>query len=308
MKKATISSIIAFILILTCVCSAFADNGQSINDVIADRESENTVLDEKVTLEDVVTENTENAENTENVDNIENTETVTPVENVEPVTPVEDTTVNNSASKFIDDMNKTSNLLEPDIEATEGINSYVKTVAAWIVQVLSYVIVAFLSVGIIIDLAYIALPFTRVYLANGYVGQAQRSTSNSMMTNQRPYGSYGMNNGLYGGQMQAQGNMYNGQMAAQNAVTNRNSSIVGNVQLVSNAALNAVSSESVVQADGKTDSPYKYYFKHMTVTLIIVPVLILLSATGVLTQLGFAIGDLLMRVITGISGKIGNLM
>lgn len=50
--------------------------------------------------------------------------------------------------------------------------------------------------------------------------------------------------------------------------------------------------------------PLKMYIKNMVVVLVLVPVLIVLAATGALTQLGLLIGNLLVGMI----GQIGNMI
>lgn len=80
--------------------------------------------------------------------------------------------------------------------------------------------------------------------------------------------------------------------------------MLGRIQWVSNAALTAVASEKVMGPTGKPESPFKIYAKDMTVTLIAVPILITLSVTGVLTQFGFLIGDMLCGLIETVGGMI----
>ena len=196
---------------------------------------------------------------------------------------------------YIEGINRASDLITADVEGVETITSGAKLVAAWIVQVLSYVIIAFLVVRTIIDICFIAIPFTRSFLGNGYSGQAQSSGAGNM----GGQGSYGMRGG-YG---MFSGNN-NSVMEGQNAMMNRNSSMVGNIQFVSNAALNAVATESAIGPDGKTQSPYKLYAKDMVVTFITVPILVLLAATGVLNKLGLAIGGFLVDTISKLSSMI----
>ena len=218
--------------------------------------------------------------------------------------------ISEGSKRFMDGLKRSSDLTSADVEGVEGITSGAKRIAAWIVQVLSYVIVVFLAVRVAIDLLYIAIPFTRTFLANGYTGQAQSAGNMSpnaggMGMGMGPgvggyNGRMGMGIGMPGGG----GAAMNGMMNNQNSMMNRNQSIVGSIQLVSNAALNAVATESTIGADGKSQSPFKVYAKDMMVTLIITPILLILAGTGVLTQLGFIIGG---AIIDGIQ-KIGNMV
>ncbi|MBR1455093.1 MAG: hypothetical protein IJ593_10705, partial [Lachnospiraceae bacterium] len=227
-------------------------------------------------------------------------------------------------NEYINKLTGSNNLTDVDLPGVDAVTDGAKQIAGWIVQVLSYVIIAFLAVRTLIDLAYITIPFTRTFLANGYTGQPQSSTqtpmagsmNNGMMGgpmgggmygNRYGGGMYGNSGGMYGNTgMYGNAGMTN-QMLGQNSMMNRNSSMLGNVQFVTNAALNAVATESTVGSDGKTQNAFKIYAKDMMVTLIIVPILVLLAATGVVTQLGFAIGGFLVDAVRGISGKIGNM-
>ena len=227
-------------------------------------------------------------------------------------------------SDFINGLNDAGNLAAADVEGVEGITAGAKTVAAFIVQVLSYVIIAFLAVRVLLDLAFISLPFTRTFLANGYTGQAQADGSGMMQGGMGGMGmggmgmggmgmggygrgGYGMRGGMGMGGMGMGLNGMAGQqgmMAGQNSMMNRNSSMLGNVQFVSNAALNAVATESALGPDGKTQSPFKIYVKDMTVTLIVTPILILLAATGVVTNFGFLLGGFIVDCIA----KLGAML
>ena len=207
-----------------------------------------------------------------------------------------------------------------DTSGAEIIVNGARTIAGYIVVILSYIIVTFMVVRIMLDLTFITLPFTRTFLANGYSGNAQSSGQGMQnmaggMPGMNGMGGYGGGfgggyggryGGGYGGAMGgfgAQNQMMNN-LSGQNAMMNRNSSMVGNIQFVSNAALNAVATESAIGPDGKTQSPYKIYFKDMTITLVCVPILIVLASTGVLAQFGFAIGN----VITSLIVKAGSML
>lgn len=195
----------------------------------------------------------------------------------------------NENKSFIEGLQGSANV-SAEIEGVSNITSGAKTVVAFIVQVLSYLITILLALRIVMDLAFIALPFTRSFMGNGYIGNAQAGAGglpNSL-------GMAGMN------RMGSMGGMgMQGAMALNSPQQQPNAS--GRVQLVSNAALNAVAGENTVGTDGKAVSPFELYIKDMVVVLVIVPILITLAVTGALTNLGFAIAQLL---VDGIS-KIG---
>lgn len=224
---------------------------------------------------------------------------------------------------FIAGLNKAGDLASADIQGTEAATEWIRVIAAWIVQVLSYAITAFLAVRIVLDLAYIALPFTRGILANGYAGNAQAGAGgmpNSMMGGgmaQPGMGGMGMGGGMPGmgmgmgmrggyGMNRGMG-MGMGMGAGMNGATpgmNQQGTMLGRIQWVSNAALNAVAGESTVGPDGKANSPFKTYIHDMVIVLVLVPVLLILAATGALTSLGFMLGNLLCDAIASIGDML----
>lgn len=214
---------------------------------------------------------------------------------------------------FIAGLNNTADLTKPDVEGVSTVTSGLRTVAAFIVQVVAYLITAFMAVTVLLDLLYITIPFLRTFLANGYSGNVQRTgnTNNMMSGSMYGTGNMGMNgmgmngyNRFSGGGM---GNpaMYNARMNQEGiAAGNQRNSLMGQIQFVSDAALDAVITASTTPDQGKSPNPLKIYFKHMMIKLILTPVLIVLAATGVLTQLGFIIADAVVAVI----GKIGAMI
>ena len=224
-----------------------------------------------------------------------------------------------SADEYIENTKNAADLTTVDTAGADKVNDGIRTVAAFIVRILSYFLTAFLVVRVILDLVYIALPFTRSILSNGYAGNP--AAGGSGMGMQQPgmggmgmgagmggmgmggmggMGGYGMRGG-YGMNRMGMGGMggmgmQQGQMGASPAM--------GRVQWVSSAALNAVAAEQMPGPDGKPQSALKAYAKNMMVVLIITPVLLTLAITGVLTNLGFLIGDVIAKGITSIGGMI----
>lgn len=223
-----------------------------------------------------------------------------------------------SADEYIENTKNAADLTTVDTAGADKVNEGIRTVAAFIVRILSYFLTAFLVVRVILDLVYIALPFTRSILSNGYAGNP--AAGGSGMGMQQPgmggmgmgagmggmgmggmgMGGYGMRDG-YGMNRMGMGGMggmgmQQGQMGASPAM--------GRLQLVSSAALNAVAAEQMPGPDGKPQSALKAYTKDMMVVLIITPILLTLAITGVLTNLGFLIGDVIAKGITSISGML----
>lgn len=219
---------------------------------------------------------------------------------------------------FINGITEASNIAAADIEGAEKVTEQIRLVAAWIVQVLAYFITAFLAVRVVLDLVYIGIPFTRSILSNGFAGNTQAGGQGTMGAGMGAPGmgmgmgqgmGMGMGNGMMGGMGGRYGSMggrYGGMGGGMMgggmnpSGVNQQGSLMGRVQWVSNAALTAVASENNIGVDGKVQSPFKIYAKDMIVTLIIVPVLLVLAATGALTNLGFLIGNLLCDAIAGI--------
>lgn len=219
-----------------------------------------------------------------------------------------------TADEYIENTKDAADLTNVDTKGASKVNEGIKTVAAFIVKILSYFLTAFLVVRVLLDLVYIALPFTRSMLSNGYAGNAAAGGAGmggmggmgspmggmggmgGMSMGMR--GGYGMNRmGMGGmGMGSPMGGMGGSQMGASPAM--------GRVQLVSTAALNSVASENMPGPDGRPQSALKAYAKDMAVTLVITPILLVLAITGVLSNLGFLLGDVIARGIASIGNMI----
>ena len=230
-----------------------------------------------------------------------------------------------SADEYIESTKNAADLTAVDVTGAEKVNEGIKMVAAFIVRILSYFLTAFLVVRVILDLVYIALPFTRSILSNGYAGNAAAGGGGMGMQQPgmgmgmggmgmgSPMGGMGMGmggmgmggmygRGRYGMGGMGMGGMQGGMMGQQGQMGA--SPAMGRVQWISSAALNAVAAENMPGPDGTPQSALKAYTKDMAVVLIITPILLTLAITGVLTNLGFLIGDVIAKGITSISGMI----
>lgn len=228
-----------------------------------------------------------------------------------------------SADEYIESTKDAADLTSVNVQGADKVNEGIKTIAAFIVRILSYFLTAFLVVRVILDLTYIALPFSRTILSNGYAGNP--AAGGSGMGMQQPgmggmggmgspmggmggMGSMGMGMGMRGGYGMGRmggmgmGGMQGGMMGQQGQMGA--SPAMGRIQWVSSAALNAVAAESMPGPDGTPQSAFKVYTKEMIVVLVITPILLTLAITGVLTNLGFLIGDVIAKGITSIGGMI----
>ena len=246
------------------------------------------------TLDDVIGMDTQTEETQPVSENVQPEETQ-PVQQPtqQPVQQTTQTTQqsNYTTDEYLESIKQATDLSGPSAGA-ERVNNGITKVASFIVQILAYFITAFLVVRVVLDLTYICIPFTRSFLANGYGGNAQAGGGGMGM--QQPgmgMGGMGMNSGMGMGGM-GMGGMQGSAPGANPAM--------GRVQWISTAALNAVAAESVVGQDGKPVSPLGSYAKDMVVVLVITPILLTLAITGVLTDLGFLLGQLITNAVAGI--------
>ena len=174
--------------------------------------------------------------------------------------------------------------LTKEVKGTEPIRTGIQNIAAWIVQILCYFIIAFLAVRIALDLVYITLPFCRGILANGFSGAVQ-----------------GQGTGVRTGVITD----YDGARDRYNrAVNNNNGNQTGRLQLVSNDALNAVAAASSTNQQGQPNNALKIYAKSEIILLVLTPILLILAASGALTKFGFVLADYLVAIIGKISAMV----
>jgi len=291
MKRKITTAITAVMLAAMCVFTPITTFASSLDELISDDSSSDDGQSQETT------------ETTETTQQTQTTQTQTPTQN------------QTSADQYVDDLTQAATL-NVDFKGSSSAQAAIKKVAGVIVEILSYFLVAFLVVRIVLDLIYIALPFTRSILANGYGGNAAAGGGGMGMQGgmggmgagmggmgMGGMGMGGMGMGRMGMGMNRMGmggmgmnGMQGGQMGATPAM--------GRVQWISNAALNAVASESMPGPDGKPQSALKYYIKDMTVVLVITPILLTLAITGTLEHLGFFLGELIAKAITSFAHSI----
>ena len=200
-----------------------------------------------------------------------------------------------TSNDFVGGLKEASDLSTPDTRAN-AVNSALRSAAGLIVQVLAVAITVFIVVRIMIDLVYIAIPMTRGTLSGG--ASVQGGTG--------PAIGSGFGGGLgsrFGGMSSGFGGMSSGYGGMSGGMGQQRQQGNGTT-MVSTSAMMAVSSESGTGPDGKTKSPYITYLKAISKELIIVPVIIVLVATGTLQSLGYLIADVVVKLI----GSIGNML
>lgn len=200
-------------------------------------------------------------------------------------------------NEFIAGLQEATDLTDP-VEGVNAVTPWIKQAAGFVVQVVFYAVTVLLAVRVVLDLAYIGLPFTRSFLGNGYSGAAAAQGQPGMGGPGMGMGGAGMGMGGYGMNRMGMG----GYGAGGNP--NQTGQMMGKIQWVSNAALIAAEQEGQMTPDGKHTGPLKSYMKNMIVVLVLVPVLLVLAATGALTQLGLTIGEILVDTIAMVGDMI----
>jgi hypothetical protein len=211
------------------------------------------------------------------------------------ITQSADMPIDNS-KKVIKDISSAADMSKYTNEEAKGVAEGIAKIVSVVVQILLYFIIFGLALRIVLDLMYIGLPFSRSVLGGGRTGTPQTSPGGMGQPGfgGSRFGGFGGGGfgGFGGGGFGGFGGGFRGQGTAEGA----------GIQWISNAALNAVASEN---AGGPAVSPFKVYIKDMLAVLIITPILLTLALTGVLTQVGFLLGDLLVNAIRGFGGTIG---
>lgn len=224
-------------------------------------------------------------------------------------------------SSVIDGITSNLDYSKGDNEIVEQFGKTLNYYVGIVVQCIAYVITAALTISKLLDIIYVAIPISRTYLANGYMGNSaaagnpQQGMMGGGMGMGGPMGGGMMGGGMMGGGMYGRGRYgmgggmmggmgmggmgMPGGMDAQMAMQNQPAR--GRVQFVSNAALNAVATESVLGTDGKGQSAFKVYFSDMLVSSVATGILIVLCLTGIMQKFGFVVGDFIVNVVSKIS-------
>lgn len=249
-------------------------------------------------IDDLISETQENSGNSENSNGT----------NREPM----------GANEFVDSMKDSIDLTqstgEPIVSEARRAITHWGSVGA---QILAYGISVLLTFKVIIDCAYLGLPFTRSFLGGGMQpsmaqgqGQGGMGMGGMGMNGMSGFGGMGgMRSGFggmgmggmrsgYGGMGGMGGMSGMGGMGGQAAPAGP----AMGIQWVSMSAINAAAMEGQIGPDGKKVSKWKDYASDMVVTLIVVPLLITLAMTGVISNISFFLLDLIVSAVEGITG------
>jgi len=194
--------------------------------------------------------------------------------------------------------------ISQDSEAQNTVQSTLGQIMGWVVPILVGVIFAALTIRVLIDILYIVAPFIRPKLAPGVQGDQM---AENQMGGGMQYGMGGASGmGMAGGMMGAGGMAggyggyggYGRRGRRGMAGGMAGGAPVGGTQWVSETAIAAVMAGNQVGPNGKPNNPFIFYLKGMVVPLVLIPVMLVLLLSGVLTQVGFYIGDLITSVIS----------
>jgi hypothetical protein len=197
------------------------------------------------------------------------------------------------SNEFINKLGRYSDLSESNPTAEKAAEP-IRNLASVAVQVIAYITTCGLVVRVALDLMYIGLPFVRGLLGNGYHGVSAGGGGSSGGPSMGG-GSMGFSRPGIGGMGFGAGGM--GGMGGMNSQAGRQATQGDGIQWVSNAALNAVATESAVGANGKVSGPFKIYAKDMIAVLVLVPVLFTLAITGAFSGIGYVIGTIVSNAI-----------
>lgn len=198
--------------------------------------------------------------------------------------------------------------ISQDPEAQNAVQSTLGQIMGWVVPILVGVIFAALTLRVLLDILYIVAPFIRPKLAPGVQGDqmAENQMGGGMQYGMGGAGGMGMAGGMMGAGGMAGGMAggyggyggYGRRGRRGMAGGMAGGALVGGTQWVSETAVAAVMAGNQVGPNGKPNNPVIFYLKGMVVPLVLIPVMLVLLLSGVLTQVGFYIGDLITNVIS----------
>ena len=203
--------------------------------------------------------------------------------------------------------------LSPEVEGTQKIIAPLRYGVAFVVQVLSFIIITGMALSVVLDLTYLAVTPLRSVLSNGQTGSTlpagqQAQPGGFQSAGFQPAGfpstfnfKQGPVNGF--GPPQTQGGLPGAMNPGQPGP-----SPGGRIQLVSKAALDAAANEGTIDPNtSKTRGLISLYMKGMGLKLILIPVLLILVVTGSLTNLGFVVADVLVAMIRLLGEMLGGV-
>jgi hypothetical protein len=232
-------------------------------------------------------------------------------ESTAPTTNSSSTSNVQSTQDYLDQLNRATEVSTEESAIVTKINSKLSKGIGMFIQFASYAIIALLAASVVIDIAYLSIPFSRTLLAHGHVGvpkapkpgQQPGAQPGMQPGMQSGFGMNGMSSsGMYGGMNRygaggmgayGTGGMQSGMPGQQPQPQG------GGLWLASEDALNAVASQQAGMGNA-----FRLYAQSAMVKLVATPILLVLAVSGVLTKLGLLLGQV---IASGISA-LGNMM
>lgn len=192
--------------------------------------------------------------------------------------------IDKSRSKMVNDLAGAADF-SGDSQIAKDVQQSTRPYMMAIMQILSWIIVFALGLSVMFDLLYLVAPPLRGVLSGG--AGATSATSGTATSGSFGGGSFG--GGSFGG------GSFGGGMSNPTPVQPAGGR---GFCLVSQEAINAAT--AVDPQTGKTKSSISVYAKTAWLKLVLTPVVLILTVTGSLQQIGFTIASILVNLIKNI--------
>jgi len=197
--------------------------------------------------------------------------------------------IDKSRSKMVNDLAGAADF-SGDSQIAKDVQQSTRPYMMAIMQILSWIIVFALGLSVMFDLLYLVAPPLRGVLSGG--AGATSATSGTATSGSFGGGSFG--GGSFGGGSFG-GGSFGGGMSNPTPVQPAGGR---GFCLVSQEAINAAT--AVDPQTGKTKSSISVYAKTAWLKLVLTPVVLILTVTGSLQQIGFTIASILVNLIKNI--------
>lgn len=192
--------------------------------------------------------------------------------------------IDKSRSKMVNDLAGAADF-SGDSQIAKDVQQSTRPYMMAIMQILSWIIVFSLGLSVMFDLLYLVAPPLRGVLSGG--AGATSATSGTATSGSFGGGSFG--GGSFGG------GSFGGGMSSPTPVQPAGGR---GFCLVSQEAINAAT--AVDPQTGKTKSSISVYAKTAWLKLVLTPVVLILTVTGSLQQIGFTIASILVNLIKNV--------
>lgn len=185
-----------------------------------------------------------------------------------------------SAEEFSSLISSSSVTPDTTSRLSTTVTSLIKRAASTITTLLCVFITAFLTVRVLLDLMFIALPFTESIATKfGLSGSEPQSTLG-------PQGALGMSNSLPGGNKMSLSPQPQSPYPSSPSSSSRKFTLV---------------SEEVLRAR-QSPHPLKTYCHDAIIILTVTPMLLVLTVSGVFNHLGLLFGDVIVSLLNNLGG------